>query len=419
MGQVSTPANAEAVAALLRDHCATLRSPRVVCSGNAAIPMTLLGLVDSVLPEYRINALNAGRGIPAREGVVHETSFVGPGMRKSPALAYVPARLSLVPTLFSRTLHPDIVLVHTSAPIDGKVSLGIEINVIPAAIEAVRRRGGLVIAQVNEKMPYTFGDGEYDLDDFDAWIEADDEVAYPEADPPTGARAESAAIIGDYCASRVRSGATLQLGIGEIPDATLPGLTKLRELGIWTEMFSDRVLTLHQAGALDPHRYITASFAIGSTELLEWAHRNDQIIMLRTETVNSPANVAKQPGMTSINTAMQVDLFAQANASRRRARIHSGFGGQTDFIVGALHAPGGQALMALRSWHPKADVSTVVPLIEEPVTSFQPSAIITEQGVAEVVGRTEKEQARVIIENAAHPSVREELWEEAVYLGLT
>jgi len=135
--------------------------------------------------------------------------------------------------------------------------------------------------------------------------------------------------------------------------------------------------------------------------------------------VNSPANVAKQPGMTSINTAMQVDLFAQANAPRRRARIHSGFGGQTDFIVGALHAPGGQALMALRSWHPKADVSTVVPLIEEPVTSFQPSAIITEQGVAEVVGRTEKEQARVIIENAAHPSVREELWEEAVYLGLT
>ena len=141
MGDVISPANAEAVASLIRRHCATLRSPRVVCSGNAAVPHTLLAVVDSVLPEYRLNLLNAGRGIPSREGVVHETSFVGPGMRNSPFLSYVPARLSLVPTLFSRTLHPDVVLVHTSAPVDGKVSLGIEINVIPADIEAVRRRG--------------------------------------------------------------------------------------------------------------------------------------------------------------------------------------------------------------------------------------------------------------------------------------
>src|SRR5690606_33315164 len=207
--------------------------------------------------------------------------------------------------------------------------------------------------------------------------------------------------------------------IGEIPDATLPGLTRLRDLGIWTEMFSDRVLALHHAGALDPNRYLTASFAAGSTDLLEWVHLNEKVLMLRTETVNAPANVARQPGMTSINTAMQVDLFAQANASRRNARIHSGFGGQTDFIVGALHAPGGQAIMALRSWHPRANVSTVVPLVEEPVTSFQASAIITEQGVAEIFGHSEREQARSIIENAAHPSVREELWEEAAYLGLT
>ena len=418
MGTVNAPAASDAIASLIRHHCATIRSPRVVCSGNAAVPHTLLGIVDSVLPEYRVNILNAPVGIPNREGVIHETSFVGAGMRKSPTLTYVPARLSLVPTLWSRTLHPDIVLVQTSAPIDGKVSLGIEVNVIPAAIEAVRRRGGLVIAQINEKMPYTFGDGEYTLEDFDGWIEAEDDIAHPNPAPPAGERAESAAIIGDYCASRVRSGATLQLGIGEIPDATLPGLTKLRDLGLWTEMFSDRLLSLRDAGALDPHRYLTASFAVGSTDLLEFAHRNTQMLMLRTETVNSPANVAKQPGMTSINTAMQVDLFAQANASRRKARIHSGFGGQTDFIVGALHAPGGQAIMALRSWHPKANVSTIVPLVEEPVTSFQASAIITEQGVAEVAGWPEKEQARAIIENAAHPSARAELWEEAGYLGL-
>ena len=244
-------------------------------------------------------------------------------------------------------------------------------------------------------------------------------AARPPAARPGGERGASSAVIGELCASRVSSGSTLQLGIGEVPDATLPGLARLRDLGVWTEMFSDGVLDLQDAGALDPHRYVTASFAAGSERLLSWAHLNRQVLMLRTETINSPANVAKQPGMTSINTAMQVDLFAQANASRRRARIHSGFGGQTDFIVGALHAPGGQAIMALRSWHPKANVSTIVPLIDEPVTSFQPSAIITEQGIAEVAGRPEKEQARAIIDNAAHPSVRDELWEEAGYLGLS
>jgi acyl-CoA hydrolase len=101
-----------------------------------------------------------------------------------------------------------------------------------------------------------------------------------------------------------------------------------------------------------------------------------------------------------------------------RGRIHSGFGGQTDFVVGALHSAGGQALIALRSWHPKADVSTIVPMIEEPLTSFQPSAIVTEQGVAPLFGLTQEEQARQLIAQAAHPAVREELREEARALGL-
>jgi acyl-CoA hydrolase len=120
----------------------------------------------------------------------------------------------------------------------------------------------------------------------------------------------------------------------------------------------------------------------------------------------------------SINTALQVDLYGQANASRVRGRIYSGYGGQTDFIVGALHSRGGQALIALRSWHPRADVSTIVPLLEEPVTSFQPSSVVTEQGVAQLFGRDQARQARELIVRAAHPGVREELWEEARALGL-
>jgi acyl-CoA hydrolase len=141
--------------------------------------------------------------------------------------------------------------------------------------------------------------------------------------------------------------------------------------------------------------------------------------MVRTEITNSPARIARNPQMVSVNTALQVDLFGQANASRINARIHSGFGGQTDFIVGALHSPGGQALIALRSWHPRADVSTIVPLLGEPVTSFQPSVVVTEQGMARLFGRSTAGQAEDLIDRAAHPSVREELWEEARSLGLT
>ena len=122
--------------------------------------------------------------------------------------------------------------------------------------------------------------------------------------------------------------------------------------------------------------------------------------------------------MTAVNGALQVDLYGQVNASRINGAIHSGFGGQTDFIVGALHAAGGQALTALRSWHPKADVSTIVPMVAEPVTSFQPSAVITEQGVAMLWGHTQRQQARALVDRAAHPSVREELEEEGRALGL-
>jgi acyl-CoA hydrolase len=122
--------------------------------------------------------------------------------------------------------------------------------------------------------------------------------------------------------------------------------------------------------------------------------------------------------MTSVNTALEVDLFGQANASRINARIHSGFGGQTDFIVGALHSQGGQSFIALRSWHPKADVSTIVPLLDEPVTSFQQSAVVTEHGMAQLWGRSEREQCHDIIEECAHPRVRDDLREEAHALGL-
>ena len=128
--------------------------------------------------------------------------------------------------------------------------------------------------------------------------------------------------------------------------------------------------------------------------------------------------IAKQARMTSVNAALQVDLLDQANASRIKGRIYSGFGGSTDFIVGALHSRGGQSFIALPSWHPKADVSTIVPLLTEPVTSLQHSCVATEQGIAEVFGRSQRDQALNIINKAAHPDARAYLTDQAGELGL-
>jgi acyl-CoA hydrolase len=399
---------------LERAFAALPANPRIVVAGNHAIPWHTLKLVDAALDEYRLWVLNGQPGLPDRDGVTLETSFVGPGMRRSPRLSYVPSRLSMVPTLFARQLPPDAVVLHTTRPRNGQVSLGVEVNVLPAALEAVRRNGGLVVAQVNDRMPWTYGDALVDLHLVDVLVEADG--ALPTA--PMTVIDEASARIGRLVAERVPDGATIQAGIGAVPDATMRGLTGRSGLRVWTEMFSDSVLELEKVGALDRNVPISASFLFGSPELLDWVDGNERVEMLRTEVTNSPALIARNPSMVSVNTALQVDLFGQANASRIDARIHSGFGGQTDFIVGAMHSTGGQAFIALRSWHPKADCSTVVPLVDEPVTSFQMSAIVTEQGLAEVFGRDQHEQARQIIEHAAHPSVRDELWEEAVALGL-
>lgn len=388
--------------------------PRVVASGNFATPYTLLKALDAAVPEYKLFMLNAQRGIPDREGVTFESPFVGAGMRRSPRLHYYPCRLSLVPQLFKRTLHPDVLIAHTSLPSEGSVSLGLEVNILPGAMEAVRANGGIVIAQANPAMPATYGDATIPLDEIDYLVEVDEPLACHEASPLD----DVSAGIGSRVASLVPDGATLQLGIGAIPDATLAGLTEHRGLAVWSEMFSDGVLALERAGCMDQETPITASFIFGSAELYKWVDRNKRIQMLRSERTNTPGAIAEHPNVFSVNSALQVDLFAQANASRIRGEVYSGFGGQTDFIVGALHSPGGQAIIALRSWHPKANTSTVVPVLTGPVTSFQHSYIVTEQGVAKVWGYDQVEQAQNILDHAAHPSARDELREAGRALGL-
>lgn len=390
------------------------KNPRVVASGNFAAPKTLLAILDNNVQEFRLNMLNAHPGIPDREGVTYESSFVGPGMRRHPRLRYIPSRLSLVPVLLRDHFVPDVVLLHTSSRRHDTVSLGTEVNVLPAAIEAARQHGGLVVAQANPNMPYTYGDAQVYEHEIDYLIEVEE----PLLEKPEAVFTDAASEIGSRISSQIRDGSTLQLGIGAIPDSVLKALSNKQGLRIWTEMFSDGVLDLHKQGNLDKDIPITASFVFGSKELYEWLHLNRDLRMLRTEKTNDPGQISRQSQMTSINSALQIDLYDQANASHVNGQIYSGFGGSTDFIVGALHARGGASYMALPSWHPKANTSTIVPRLTENITSFQHSFVATENGIAACFGQSQQQQAINLIEKAAHPDARAQLMDSAKVLSL-
>jgi acyl-CoA hydrolase len=388
--------------------------PRVVISGNYATPVTLVRALAQARERCRVFQLNALYPFADHPSFVCETPFVGPGMRHDPLLDYLPIRLSLVPRLFDSARPVDAVLLHTSLPRSGTVSLGVEVNVLPAAVERARARGGTVVAQMNPHMPFTFGDGELALDDIDLALEVDDPLASPDQAPPD----DAASTIGERVAAFAADGSTLQLGIGQIPGVAAVMMSKRRKLRVWSEMISDGVLELDRAGALDPGQPVVTSFLFGSPELYRWADSNPRLHMVRTEIVNDPARIAANPNMLSINGALQVDLYAQANASFVAEHIHSGFGGQPDFVSGALHSPGGQAVVALRAWHEKTDSSRVVPVLTSPVTSFQHSAVVSEHGCAVLWGHSQHAQAQHLVDEVADPRARPALAEAAGRLGL-
>lgn len=387
---------------------------RVLASGNFATPKALLKIADEHIAEFRLFMLGAQSGIPNRDGVIFESPFLGPGMRRSPRLNYIPCRLSLVPVLIARNYQPNVLLLHASTIREGKVSLGVEVNILPAAIDATKKSGGIVVVQANPQMPYTFGDGEIDVDDIDYLIEVNEELA----EAPSIPLNETSLEIGRLIANEVANGSTLQLGIGAIPNAVIAAMQNHQGLQVWTEMFSDGVLGLVRSNAVDPDSTLTASFLFGSRDLYDWVNLNERVHMRRTEVTNDPGVISMQMQMTSINAALQVDLYDQANASYVNGQPYSGFGGSTDFIVGALHSPGGKSFMALPSWHGKSGNSNIVHRLSETVTSFQHSYVVTEQGVAECFGRSAAEQARNLIEKAAHPDAREVLLDQAMDSGL-
>ncbi len=245
-------------------------NPRLFASGNFATPNALLRAADTALPRFILHMLNAQKGLPFRDGITYETCFVGAGMRGAPGLRYVPSRLSLVGVLLATRLIPDACLIHVSAPRHGRVSLGIETNIVPSAIEATRARGGIVIAQVNENMPYTYGDSEVDCTLIDYALTANEELPSVE-----GFKLDAVSEkIGQNIAPLIPNGATLQLGIGGIPDAVLHSLKGQTGLSVWTEMFSDGVVKLYDEGRLNADIPICSSFSFGSKNLYRWLDGN-------------------------------------------------------------------------------------------------------------------------------------------------
>ncbi len=340
--------------------------------------------------------------------------FIGPNMREAVAdgrADYVPVFLSEVPVLFRRAVLPlDVALVQVSPPDrHGFCSLGISVDASRAAVETARR----VIAQVNPAMPRTHGDALVHVSRFAATVESDEPL--PEHPRPVLNEVERA--IGRHVAGLVEDGATLQMGIGAIPDASLIALKDHRRLGVHTEMFSDGLVELVERGVVTGEEKrvhpgkVVATFAMGTRRLYDFMDDNPLVAMLDVAYVNDTAVIRRNPKVTAINSAIEVDLTGQICADSIGTRMYSGVGGQMDFIRGAALSAGGKPIIALPSTTSRGESRIVAALKEGAgvvTTRAHVHHVVTEHGCANLFGKGLRERARALIGIAA-PEHREAL----------
>ncbi|MBI2931602.1 MAG: GNAT family N-acetyltransferase [Planctomycetes bacterium] len=345
----------------------------------------------------------------------HNAFFIGANVREAVARAaadYTPIFLSDIPWLFrSRRMKIDVALISCTPPdVHGFCSLGVSVDVVMAAVESAE----VVMAEVNPNMPRTHGAGFVHVDDIDAFVASDVpilEIAWREPD-------EVSRRIGQFCATLVDNGATLQMGIGDIPNAVVANLTNKRDLGLHTEMFSDGIIDLVRSGVINGRRKTlhpgkaVSSFCMGSRRLYDFIDDNPFFEFLPTEFVNDPFVIARNDKMVSVNSALQVDLTGQVCADSIGTRFYSGIGGQVDFIRGAARSRGGRSIIALPSTALDGKVSRIVPTLTEGAgvvtTRGDVDTIVTEYGIAELRGRTIRERTLALI-SVAHPDFRGEL----------
>lgn len=328
---------------------------------------------------------------------------------------YVPIFLSEIHQLFNRKILPiDVALIQVSPPDKhGMCSLGTSVDITLPAI----KQADLVIAEVNPQVPRTFGDSIISIKQIDFAVETDHPIGTYDTPPLT----EQEQKIGRYVAELVDDGATLQMGIGGIPNAVLEQLHDRRRLGIHTEMFTNGVIPLVKKGVITGENMFTnpgkivACFAMGDQHFYDFVDDNPMIQMKTASYTNDTAVIRKNPKVTAINSAIEVDLTGQVCADSIGTLQYSGVGGQMDFIRGASLSEGGKAIIALPSIT-KKKVSRIVPYLKPGASVTTTRAhvhyIVTEFGIANLYGMNLRQRARALIE-IAHPSVREELEKEA------
>lgn len=399
---------------------------RVVVGHACGEPPTLVEALVARGPEVKgvevVHMVAMGPAKYAQAGMEgsfrHNSLFVGAATRKAVSegrALHTPCFFSEIPRLFTwRILPVDVTLMQVTAPdADGFCSLGVSVDYTLAASRSDR----VTIAQMNKYMPRTCG-SKIHLDDIDCIVEKDEPLI--ELKPPVIGDIEKA--IGENVAGLIEDGATLQLGIGAIPDAVLLFLTKKKDLGIHSEMFSDGVLALTEAGVVTNKKKtintgkFVATFLMGTRKLYDFVDGNPDVFMQPVDYTNDPYIIGQHDKMVSINSALQVDLMGQVNAEMIGRNQFSGVGGQLDFVRGASRSKGGKSIIALPATAAKGKVSRITCELDRgsAVTTSRNDVhfIVTEYGAADLRGKSIRERAKALI-GIAHPDFRESLTAQA------
>jgi acetyl-CoA hydrolase len=404
---------------------------RIYMGGGSGVPVTLIdGLVRRapVLRNVEITHILTFAKAPYvdpqyAESFRHNALFIGPSVRRAVQEGradFTPIFLSEIPGLFrDGTLPIDVALISLSPPDEhGFCSFGVEVGTTKPAAEAAR----VIVAEINQQMPRTLGDSFIHVSRLTHIVEAD--YALPEA--PQGKASDLNLQIGQFIADLIPNGATLQMGIGSIPDAVLQNLGNHKDLGVHTELFSDGVIDMVEAGVITCAKKtfhpgkIVVGFLFGTKRLYDFVDNNPIIELHPTDYVNDPFNIAQNENMVAINSALQIDLTGQVCADSLGTHFYSGVGGQVDFIRGAARAKGGLPIIAFASTTKDESISRIVPTLTPGAgvvtTRNDVHYVVTEYGVASLHGKTVHKRVQELI-SIAHPKFREELTREAHKLG--
>jgi len=403
---------------------------RIFLTGNCSVPKfsleALVKRAHSLFDVEICHALTVGSAdyvAPEMEGHLRVNAlFIGPNVRKAVQEGradFTPVLLSEFNLLFKEgNLPVDVAMVHLSPPDEhGFCSFGVEVGLSKTIAESSK----IIIAEVNEQMPRTLGDSFIHVNKLDYIIP----VNYPLPEVPMGGEGdEIVEKIAGNIAGLIPDEATMQMGIGAIPDGVLKFLYDKKDLGVHTELFSDGVIDLVEAGIITNARKtlhpgkIIAGFILGNKRLYDWCHNNPLIEFHRTEYVNDPFVISRNDRMVAVNSAIEVDLTGQVCSDSIGPKLYSGVGGQLDFIYGASRSKGGVPIIALPS--KTKDFSRIVGLLKHGagvVTSrYHVHYIVTEYGIADLYGKTIRERATNLI-NISHPEFRDGLKRQAKELN--